>query len=102
MEQRLDAYDIRLPVLPPADMQNARTIEADHESRELDDVLREVRSRRMATLARLETYPPDYFGRSAWHDRLGVQKRVVDTCVFFADHDDHHLALAEMIRRSLA
>jgi len=65
-------------------------------------VLRDVRSRRIRTVARLESYPRDFFARSAWHERLSMQKRVVDTCVFFADHDDHHLALAQMVRRELS
>ncbi len=98
---RLDAYERGEPVLPAADMNNARTVDAGHDDRPLADVLRDLRAARMRTVARLEAYPRDFFGRSAWHERLGVQKRVVDTCVFFADHDDHHLALAEMVRREI-
>ena len=99
---RLDAYERGDAALPAADMTNTRTVEADHDQRPLADVLRDVRSRRIRTVARLESYPRDFFARSAWHERLSMQKRVVDTCVFFADHDDHHLALAQMVRRELS
>lgn len=99
LNDRLDAYEAGVAVLPAADMGNARTVEADHDARPLDEVLGELRRVREASVARLEAYPRDFFARSAWHERLGVQKRVVDTCVFFADHDDHHLALGEMVRR---
>ena len=99
--QRLDAYDRGDPQLPPADMSNARTVAADHDARPIAEVLRDLRAVRAATIARLEAYPRDFFARSAWHDRLGIQKRVVDTCVFFADHDDHHLALAQMVKRTI-
>lgn len=99
LAKRLDAYDRGDPVLPAADMANARTVEADHDARPLADVLRDLRTARTATVARLESCPRDFFARSAWHERLGIQKRAVDTCVFFADHDDHHLALARMVRR---
>ncbi len=98
---RLDAYERGEPVLPAADMSNTRTVDADHDARRLTDVLRDLRAARRKTVTRLESYPRDFFARSAWHERLGLQKRVVDTCVFFADHDDHHLALAEMVRREL-
>jgi hypothetical protein len=98
---RLDCYERGAPVLVSADMANQRTVEADHDARPLASVLSDLRAIRMKTVARLESYPRDFFARSAWHERLGVQKRVVDTCVFFADHDDHHLALAQMVRRAL-
>jgi len=98
---RLDAYEAGEHVLPAADMQNARTVEADHDAQPIEAVLATLAEKRAATVERLEAYPSDFFGRSAWHERLGVQKRVVDSCVFFADHDDHHLALAQMTRRLL-
>ncbi|MEO1008810.1 MAG: DinB family protein [Planctomycetota bacterium] len=101
LADRLDAYEAGAAVLPAADMQNTRTVEAGHDARPLADVLADVRRVREASVERLEAYPRDFFARSAWHERLGAQKRVVDTCVFFADHDDHHLALAEMVRRQL-
>ena len=97
--QRLDAYEQGVHALPPADMTNAPTVETDHDARTIDDVLDSLAKTRQASIERLEAYPRDLFARSAWHDRLGVQKRVVDTCVFFADHDDHHLALARMVAR---
>jgi len=94
---RLDAYEAGDPVLPIADMGNARTVKADHDSRPIADVLSELRECRHKTVERLSAYPRDFFGRSAWHERLGMQKRVVDTCVFFADHDDHHFVLMRML-----
>ena len=97
--QRLDAYEQGVAVLPPADMQNEETVNADHDDQPIADVLSRLRQRRESTVARLETYPRDFFARSAWHERLGMQKRVVDTCVFFADHDDHHLALVQVLIR---
>ena len=102
LHQRLDAYERGVHVLPAADMSNAGTVEADHDARPITEVLDRVRGSRAKSVARLESYPRDFFARSAWHERLGIQKRVVDTCVFFADHDDHHLALAAHARRLLA
>ena len=97
LTSRLDAYERGDAVLPAADMSNTRSVETDHDARDLVDVLGELRARREGTIARLRSYDRDFFGRSARHERLGVQKRVVDSCVFFADHDDHHLALIDSV-----
>ena len=83
LHDRLDAYERGEAVLPAADMSNARSVETDHDARELGEVLSSVRAVRMETVERLRGYPRDFFGRSAWHERLGMQKRVVDSCVFF-------------------
>ncbi|MEL7472386.1 MAG: DinB family protein [Planctomycetota bacterium] len=97
LNARLDAYERGEPVLPAADMQNEASVQADHDAGSLDDIVRRFEAVRRTTVARLDAYPRDFFARSAWHDRLGVHKRVVDTCRFFADHDDHHLALARSL-----
>jgi uncharacterized damage-inducible protein DinB len=100
LAQRLDAYEQAVSVLPPADMQNEESVNADHDAAPIADVLARLRNRRESTIKRLESYPRDFFARSAWHERLGMQKRVVDSCAFFADHDDHHFALIRAILRS--
>ena len=92
---RLDAYEAGADTLPAADMTNARSNTADRDTQPMSELLAGVRGARAATLDRVSKYPRDFFGRSAWHDRLGIHKRVVDTCEFFADHDDHHLAKIE-------
>jgi hypothetical protein len=102
LHDRLDAYERGDPVLPPADMSNSQSVEADHDARDISDVLASVRKARECTLQRLRGYERDFFGRSAWHERLSMQKRVVDSCAFFADHDDHHLALIEVVRARLS
>ena len=80
-------------------MQNRATVAADHDARPVGEVLAAFLAVREATLTRLDGCPADFFGRTAFHERLQIQKRVVDTCVFFADHDDHHLALVEAALR---
>src|SRR5688500_2991225 len=43
-EQRLDDFDAGAPVLHPADLQNRKTHDADHNARETGDLLREFRA----------------------------------------------------------
>jgi len=102
LHARLDAYERAEPVLPAADMSNTKTTDQPHEQRDPAEVVAALRATRARTIERLESYPPDFFARSAWHERLATQKRVVDSALFFADHDDHHLALAVHARRQLA
>ena len=65
LHARLDAYEGGSPVLPAADMTNDCTVRADHDAREIVDVLAELRRTREASVERLEGYPRDFFGRSA-------------------------------------
>jgi uncharacterized damage-inducible protein DinB len=94
---RLTAYEKGEEVLPAADMTNAATVEREDE--DAASVLAELDAVRAATVARLEQYPPEFFARTSWHERLGIDKRAVDTCAFFADHDDHHFALMRLLVR---
>ncbi|NIR42742.1 MAG: DinB family protein [Gemmatimonadetes bacterium] len=89
---RLDDYQSGSDELRPADMSNRATEAAGHNDRPIEELLREFRRRREAIVERLEGLPPEAFGRSAFHARLSLQKRLVDTCYFFAEHDDHHIA----------
>ncbi len=79
-------------VLTPADLTNRRTHEANHNARELADILREFRGARTQLLQRLDELQPDSFNRSLLHPRLKQPMRLVDHLFFVAEHDDHHLA----------
>ena len=78
--------------LLPADLTNATTEAAQHNSRSMDAVLAEVRRERGAMIAQLERMDPSVVSRSARHPRLGAPMRLVDLMLFIAEHDDHHLA----------
>ena len=89
---RLDDFEAGLEELRPADMSNRATEVADHNSREIDQLLTEFRAKRMALVARLESFQPELYARAALHRRLGMQMRLVDQLFFQAEHDDHHLS----------
>lgn len=92
LEGRLDDYESGAEELRAADMSNRATEAAGHNDRAIDGLLRQFRERRESIVRRLEGLPPDAFARSAFHARLALQKRLIDTCYFFAEHDDHHIA----------
>ncbi len=95
---RLDDYEARLEVLKAAEMSGKRTFAAQHNERDIKDVLVGFRTVREELLQRLAGYQPEDFGRSALHPRLEKTMRLCDMMFFLAEHDDYHLAIiGEMI-----
>jgi uncharacterized damage-inducible protein DinB len=96
---RLEDYAAGVRTLRPADMENAATEQAQHNTRPLTTVLEHTRGARAALISRLEAADPAFFGRIAEHPRLGTTMRAVDMLFFQAEHDDYHLArITELIR----
>jgi uncharacterized damage-inducible protein DinB len=90
-EQRLDDFDAGVTVLHPADLENRKTHEANHNAREIADLLRELRTARMRIVGRLERMTVPELSRVSLHPRLQQPMSVVDLAFFVAEHDDHHL-----------
>jgi len=78
--------------LTAADLSNRKTHEANHNARNLPDILAEFRAARMRLVDRAEELEPALFERSLLHPRLKQPMRLVDHLCFVAEHDDHHLA----------
>ena len=90
-EQRLDDFDAGATVLHPADLENRKTHDANHNARDIDDLLRALRTARMRIVGRLERMSAAELSRIALHPRLQQPMSVVDLGSFVAEHDDHHL-----------
>jgi hypothetical protein len=80
------------PELRPADLTNEATWEADHNERDIGQILSRFRAARSRTVERLESLQPDVVQRKALHPRLEKPMSVTDLFFFVAEHDDHHLA----------
>jgi uncharacterized damage-inducible protein DinB len=85
--------------LTVADLTNRRTHEADHNSRELQQVLSGFRFARFELLGILQRLEPGQFSQTLIHPRLQQPMRLVDHLYFVAEHDDHHLAAMWEMRR---
>ena len=96
-EQRLDDFDAGAAVLHPADLENRKTHEANHNARKIEDLLREFRAARMRIVGRLERMGEAELSRVALHPRLQQPMSVVDLAYFVAEHDDHHLRTIERL-----
>lgn len=97
---RLQEFLEGAEVLGAADMSNAATEAADHDARPIGELLSRFRRLRLGYMTRLERLSSSDFGRSALHPRLGTPMRLVDMCLFQADHDDHHLATIHALTRA--
>ncbi len=96
---RLDDFAAGHETLEPADLQNRKTCEANHNSESIQDILNSFRSARLRFVARLDGFDNAFIQRTALHPRLRTPMRVLDLVFFVAEHDDHHLArMTELIR----
>ena len=79
--------------LTAADLRNRKTHDANHNARDVNDILAEFRAARSHLLDRVGALPSETFARTMLHPRLKQPMRLVDHLYFAAEHDDHHLAV---------
>ena len=96
---RVDDFVVGGDTLTAADLSNRKTAEANHNARDVAEILAQFRAERGRLLDRVSALPSDAFGRSMLHPRLKQPMRLVDHLFFIAEHDDHHLAvILELVR----
>ena len=97
--QRADDLLNGRPVMTPADLQNRKTHEANHNAALLDALLEEFRRARGVLLDRLDEAEERVLVHTAPHPRLRTPMNLVDHAYFVAEHDDYHLArISELLR----
>lgn len=89
---RLDSFEAGAITLAPADLQNRKTHEANHNADAISNILARFRRERAEFVSRLDGYDEEFVQRTSLHPRLGKSMRVLDFAFFMAEHDDHHLA----------
>jgi uncharacterized damage-inducible protein DinB len=86
--------------LTATDLKNTKTHEANHNARNLGELLAEFRADRTELVRRLEEFDEETVARTALHPRLNQPMSVTDWAYFVAEHDDHHLAaMTELLRK---
>lgn len=99
--QRVREFLEGTAVLSAADPSNRPTEEA-HQSTPSPSLLRRLQQNRQELVHVLEILTESEIARTARHPRLQVPMRVIDWAQFVADHDDHHLAAARLVLRSVS
>jgi uncharacterized damage-inducible protein DinB len=97
---RVDDFEAERTELRPADMSNAATNSANHDSQLPAYLLQKFRNERSALVKQYEGFSDSLIERTAFHPRLRKQMSVVDLAHFIAEHDDHHLARISEILKS--
>jgi len=87
--------------LVPADLTNRITTNANHNARNLDDLLSGFRTARLELVRLLTNADNTIVTRTAVHPRLKRELRLIDHMEFVADHDDHHLAVIGALTREV-
>jgi len=85
--------------LRPADLQNTKTYQADHNSRPITEILAGFRKERTQLMRELDAADDALVSRVAHHPRLNTEMRLIDLVHFVAEHDDHHLARISELKR---
>jgi uncharacterized damage-inducible protein DinB len=96
---RIDDFNARTPTLRAADMSNTATEEANHNSKNLSDLLDRFDRVRAEFIGRLSSLNDATQQFEAMHPRLKIPMRPVDMAYFVAEHDDHHLTLIRALLR---
>ena len=78
--------------LRPADLQNTKTHNANHNAKPISELLASFRAVRGKTITMLENVDGKIVFKTALHPRLKTPMRMMDSFLFTAEHDDHHLA----------
>lgn len=97
--KRLEDFDAGKELLSAADMRNKKTYTANHNNHEKSAILKNFRAARTETVKRLLAYDESMTKRTAMHPRLQIPMSVIDLVHFFAEHDDHHLAIISRITK---
>jgi uncharacterized damage-inducible protein DinB len=99
---RIEDLAVGRSTLRPADLDNHKTNEANHNSKPLEVLLAGFQASRLDLVTQLEAADEADWLRSAMHPRLQAQMRLLDLAFFLAEHDDHHLAtISELLRTPL-
>jgi uncharacterized damage-inducible protein DinB len=89
-------------VMREADLSNRKTHEADHNSRALSELFSVFREVRGQLIDRVEGLTIEQAAKSSIHPRTKLRMRIIDLCLFTADHDDYHLSRISELRRMFA
>lgn len=89
---RFQDFQSAKEVLSEADLSNRKTFEAQHNEKDIQEILTAFASARGELIALLAALDSSDLNRSALHPRMRTPMRPIDLAYFIAEHDDHHLA----------
>lgn len=88
---RIDDFIAGKEILRPADLNNRKTDEADHNNKKIGDLLSQLQMVREKFVKRMKHLDEKTLSRSSIHPRLNQQMRPIDMAQFVLEHDEHHI-----------
>ena len=88
---RIDDFIDGKKILRPADIQNKKTDNANHNNKSVDYLIKELIKVREEFLRRFKSLNAEILNRKSVHPRLNQQMRPVDMAYFVAEHDENHI-----------
>jgi len=85
--------------LRAADLRNTKTNEADHNKKELENLIGQFSSARNKLIDKIKDADEATASLTALHPRLQTPMRLIDHLFFIAEHDDHHLTKVSSLLR---
>lgn len=83
------------------DLTNEKTAQAKHNAKTAPTLIAAFTDSRNQTLALLNSLKEEDIYKFALHPRLLTPMRIMDLCLFVAEHDDHHLAVITSLHKQL-
>lgn len=97
-EKRIEDYKKPSKFLSPADMQNKKTENAQHNAVPTKQLIAQFVLKRQHLIEQFESLADEQVSLKLHHQRLNVHMNAADTAYFIAEHDDHHLASITELR----
>lgn len=96
---RIDDFLEHKETLRAADMTNAKTTAADHNTKPVSELLKQFTEARNKLIERVKEFDEATASLTSFHPRLKTTIRLVDSLFFVAEHDDHELTkISRLIR----
>jgi len=97
---RWEDYKNKKEELTPADITNRRTTEANHNLKNIHELIGAFTKEREKILDAIYSCDEEMLNRTSLHPRLKTSMRLVDYLYFVAEHDDHHIAAIMVLLRN--
>ena len=94
--RRLEQFLLGENELVAADMSNQKTDDANHNEKEIQELVHNFTVVRTKFIGKIENLTEREIGFTAEHPRLKKPMRLIDMIYFIAEHDDNELALMRM------
>jgi uncharacterized damage-inducible protein DinB len=89
---RIEDFLSAKQTLRTADITNTKTHNADHNKKNIKELLQQFSSARNKLIEKVKNMDEADASLTALHPRLKIPMRLIDSLFFVAEHDDHHIA----------